>query len=265
MKKDKTENEGAAVAPAAGTAVDRPAALDFSADADQGMELAGQGSYAIPFIGLLQSNSPQVETVEGAKAGLFINTITNEIMRECFVIPCHYVQTFIRWAPRSAGGGYRGEYRPIDVELGKIEGLKSVDGQLTIEDDILRDTRNHYVLVQAANGTWTPAVMSMASTQVKRSKRWMSRIRGIELRTSAGKAYTPPSFAHIYKCTSVKETNDKGSWYSWEIELVKPVDDTELYQKAKVFHDDAMKGAVKVAPPEQESDADGTGPTGGKF
>ena len=64
-----------AVAEAKKTAVAMP--LDFSADAGMGMEGADKSSFAIPFITMLQGLSPQLETVEGAKPGLFINTITN--------------------------------------------------------------------------------------------------------------------------------------------------------------------------------------------
>ncbi len=225
-------------------------AADFAADAGLGMEGADKSSFAIPFIAILQGLSPQLETVEGAKPGLFLNTITNEVFKEVLVVPCAFQRRFLRWAPRSEGGGYKGEYNPVDIETGKIDGVHtSAEGRLMLENDELKDTRNHFVLMQTESGAWQPALLSLSSTQIKKSKKWMSRIQGIELRTAQGKPFNPPSFSHIYKLTSVKEENSKGSWWGVEIEMVEPVGDAELYAKAKAFHNSVASGDVEVAQP----------------
>ena len=75
-------------------------AADFAADAGLGMEGADKSSFAIPFLSILQGLSPQLETVDGAKPGLFINSITNEVFKEVLVIPCAFQRRFLRWAPR---------------------------------------------------------------------------------------------------------------------------------------------------------------------
>ncbi len=240
-----------AVAEAQNTAVGFP--IDFAADAGMGMEGADKNSFAIPFITLLQGLSPQLETVDGAKPGLFINTITNELYKEVLVVPCAYQRRYLRWAPRDQGGGYKGEYNPVDVETGKVAGVtQNAEGRLTLEGDLLNDTRNHFVLVQSESGAWQPALVSLSSTQIKKSKRWMSRIQGIELRAPNGKAFNPPSFSHVYKLKAIKEENSKGSWWGLDIELVEPVQDAELYNKAKEFHASVASGAVEVAPPPAE-------------
>ena len=234
-------------------------AADFAADAGLGMEGADKSSFAIPFIAVLQGLSPQLETVEDAKPGLFINTITNEVFKEVLVVPCAYQRRYLRWAPRAEGGGYKGEYNPVDVETGKIEGVQTnAEGRLMLENDELKDTRNHFVLMQTESGTWQPALLSLSSTQIKKSKRWMSRIQGIELRTAQGKPFNPPSFSHIYKLKTVKEENSKGSWWGLEIELVEPVGDADLYAKAKAFHNSVASGDIEVAPPQQDVEAGGS-------
>jgi hypothetical protein len=237
------------------TKVGLPAAMmtDMMADAGMGLEGADKDSFAIPFLTMLQGLSPQVEEVDGAKPGLMINTITNELFKECYVVPCAYQRRFLRWAPREAGGGFKGDYSPIEVETGKLQGLqKTDDGQLLIEGDQLKDTRNHFVLVYAANGSWQPALLSLSSTQIKKSKRWMSLIQGVEMRTPEGKTFTPPSFSHIYKLTGVKEENSKGSWWGINIELVEPVVDGEIYNKAKEFSKQVLAGEVQVSEPVEE-------------
>lgn len=234
-------------------------AADFAADAGLGMEGADKSSFAIPFLSILQGLSPQLETVDGAKPGLFINSITNEVFKEVLVIPCAFQRRFLRWAPRSEGGGYKGEYNPVDVETGKIANVsQNAEGRLMLENDELKDTRNHFVLMQTESGAWTGALLSLSSTQIKKSKRWMSLILGIEMRNAQGKPFNPPSFSHVYKLSAVKEENSKGSWWGLQVEKVEPVGDAELYAKAKAFHNSVSAGEVEVAPPQADVEAAGS-------
>lgn len=222
----------------------------FVADAGKGTEEADKDSFAIPFLAVLQGLSPQLESVDGARPGMIINTITNELFKECHVIPCYYQRRFLRWAKREDGGGLKGEYSPAEVETGKIEGVeRDVTGRYTIDGDELKDTRSHFVLFKNAAGIWSPALLSLSSTQIKKSKRWMSRIQGIEVRLPDGSTMNPPSFSHIYRVSTCKEENNKGSWYGVNIELDGMVDDAALYQKARAFHDSVSKGEVEVQKP----------------
>ncbi len=234
-------------------------AADFEADAGLGMEGADKSSFAIPFLSILQGLSPQLETVDGAKPGLFINSITNEVFKEVLVIPCAFQRRFLRWAPRSEGGGYKGEYNPVDIETGKIAGVQTnAEGRLMLENDELKDTRNHFVLMQTESGAWTGALLSLSSTQIKKSKRWMALILGIEMRNAQGKPFNPPSFSHVYKLSAAKEENSKGSWWGLQVEKVEPVGDAELYAKAKAFHNSVSAGEVEVAPPQADVEAAGS-------
>lgn len=242
------------VAKRQATAVAVP--INFADDANAGMEEADQSSFAIPFLSILQSGSPQVESVKAAKAGMFINTITEEVAFEVLVIPCSFRRRYIAWEPRDVGGAYKGEYSPTEVELGRVEGLIKEGTQYMVGTAELRDTRNHYVLVQfPENDVWAPAMMSLSSTQVKKSKRWMSRIQGIELRDGSNKTFTPPSFSHIYKLTTDKESNEKGNWHGLTVELVGPVENAELYEKAKAFHGTVVADIVEVAAPTDDRKA----------
>lgn len=241
---------------------------DMASDAGMGMEGADNQSFAIPFLVVLQSNSPQLDELDGAKKGQFLNTVTNELYDEVLAVPCAFQRRYLRWAPRSLGGGYAGEYSPIDVETGKVEGLSKHEGQLLMDvpetgvvydkegkpqHDVLKDTRNHFVLAKTHAGTWRPALISMASTQIKKSKRWMARIQDIELRDANGKAFNPPSFSHIYRLKTVKEENSKGNWMGVVIELVGMVEDAELYARAKDFHKQVVAGNVEIAEPVAEA------------
>lgn len=257
----KKEEAATAVAAAAQTALAVNTAAMFEQDAGMGTEGADKDSFAIPFVSILQPLSPTVaDGKEGHKAGLFINSVTGEVLPEIQIVPVAFQRRYLRWAPREKGGGYKGEFSPIDVETGKVEGLQKGDdnryyigGTNPKENDQLKDTRNHFVLLVRSDGSWTQALISMASTQIKKSKRFLSRIQGIQLRSASGAMFNPPSFSHMYKATSVKESNDQGVWYGWEIDMTGPVQDADLYNAAKAFHAQIVAGKVVVAPPVDET------------
>lgn len=254
-------------------------AIDFSADSGKGMEGADKSAFAIPFLIMLQTNSPQLETVPDAKAGLLMNTITNELYEEIKVVPCSYQRKFIRWAPRSQGGGFKGMYQPEEVETGKLEGCLLHEGTYYMDVpkgaspvdkegkpayDHLADTRGHFVLAQNGEGGWMPALLSLGSTQIKKSKRWMSLISGIEMKDSQGRAFNPPSFSHTYLVTAEKEENAKGSWWGVNITLDGPVVDPQLYRAAKQFYESVREGKVEATPP-PSGEEEGQSTTSGKF
>lgn len=252
--------------------------IDYSNDAGAGMEGADASTFAIPFITILQGLSPQLKTVEGAKPGLFINTITNEMFSEVLVIPCAFRRRFLRWAPNR--GGFKGEYNPLEVETGKVPGMSKHDNMYLMDVpagitavfdpkgrplyDHLADTRMHFVLACTKAGAWQPALVSLASTQIKKSKRWMSRIQGIEMRKPDGSAFNPPSFSHMYALKAIEEKNQQGEWWGYDIHLVGPVEGAELYAKAKAFHASVVAGQVEVAQPQPDAEA-GADNNGGKF
>lgn len=228
--------------------------IDMSDDAGKGLEGADKDSYAIPFLVMLQGLSPQIETVKGATPGQFINTITEELYTEVQIIPCAFQRRFLRWAPRDEGGGFKGGYSPLEVEGGQLDGLtKNEMGQPMIGKDVLRDTRIHYVLVQDASGRWKPAVLSLSSTQIKKSKRLMSLIQGLELEDVDGKVFNPPSFSHMYRLTAVKEQNEKGSWWGIAIEIGDIIVSAPLYAAARQFSEEATAGNIIVSEPQEET------------
>jgi hypothetical protein len=229
-------------------------AMDFSADAGKGNEGADKDCFAIPYLSVLQKMSPQCDEVVGAKAGMLINTITNELFDEVLIIPCAFQRRFLRFVPRDAGGGYKGDYSPIDIELGKIKGVElNDDGFMVIEGDDLVDTRKHFVLVKSKTGNWFPALFSLSGTKVKKSKSWMALINGLELKTVNGRPYTPPSYSHIYSVATVKEENDKGKWFNVAIMLEEVISDAVLYAKAKAFNKASVAGDVEENEPESQT------------
>ena len=238
----------------------------FAADAGQGMEGAGQESFAIPFLAVLQKGSPQVDEasgqmIEGAKAGMFFENVTNRMYdgkSGVKIVPCAYRRVFLRWGPRSGeGAGFKGELTADVVAAMRAEGkIVDLDGKLfvplpdgTVNDkkcDRISDTRNHYVLlIDESTGAWTQALLSLTSTQIKKSKMLMSALASVKLKGQAG-LYTPPTFANVVLARTIPEANDKGTWHGVKFEIAGLVDRTEVYVAAKAFHASAASGAVEA-------------------
>lgn len=71
--------------------------IDYAADAGAGLEGTDRDSFAIPFLTVLQPTSPQLETIEGAKAGGLINTVTNTLYADgVTIIPCSFQRRWVR-------------------------------------------------------------------------------------------------------------------------------------------------------------------------
>lgn len=239
---------------------------DFAADAGAGMEGATSESFAIPFVGVLQKTSPQVDEadgayVEGAKAGMFFENVTGNLLdgkSGITIVPCAYRRVFLRWGPRNGeGAGFKGEMLPEVVAQMRADGkIVDLDGKLFFpladgsvnkdKCDRVADTRNHYVLlVDEKTGVWTQALMSLTSTQIKKSKMLMSALASVKLQGPTG-MYTPPTFANNVKATTIPESNDKGTWHGVKFELVGRVARPEIYAAAKAFHASVAKGTVEV-------------------
>lgn len=226
-------------------------AINFYEDAGKGTENLDKDSVAIPFLAVLQGLSPQIESVAGAKPGLIINTVTNEMFNEIRLIPCAFQRKFLKWVPRTAGGGFKGELDVVEYEKLKISG-KIVEKQTEkgsivemLGNDEVKDTRIHFVLCER-DGILTPAVLSLGSTQIKVSKRLMAMISGIQIKGPNGKPFNPPSFSHIYRFGTEKVSNEKGTWYIFKIIGSDPISDPYLYGEAKKFNAQVMSGAAVV-------------------
>lgn len=231
-----------------------PALAETFEQFDQmGFETATADSYAIPFLAILQSNSPQVKKssgkyIQGAAEGMLLNTVQNTVIdgeEGVLVIPCAYRQGFVEWVPRDSGGGFVTEYAPHEAPRTE----RDEDNRDVLPNgNELMDTRYHSVLLLNEDGTCSPIVIAMTRTQVKKSKRWMSLMQDIKFPKADGSGtYTPPMFSHVYRLRTVPEQKDEYSWYNWEVEKVELIEDGAIVAQAKKFHDAIMAGEVREA------------------
>jgi hypothetical protein len=74
---------------------------------------------------------------------------------------------------------------------------------------------------------------------------------GLKMQGKSG-LFTPPTYSHIYKLSTVQMSNDKGTWFGWDVSKVGPVTDKGIYDMAKSFAESVGKGEIEAKPEAQE-------------
>jgi hypothetical protein len=220
----------------------------FEADANQGAQNISQEDLALPFLKILGQLSPEVNErdgkyVEGAKPGKIINTVTNELFDEICVVWEKEKRQYIEWQDRGTSGG-----APVAIHDAGSDIVSQTTRDKSYKDRLpngnyLENTANHFVLV--VNDTPSTALISMKSTQLKVSRKWNSLMMGIKLQGKNG-LFTPPTYSHIYNLSTVQMSNDKGTWFGWEVEKMGPVKDKAMYEMAKSFAQSVGQDEVQV-------------------
>jgi hypothetical protein len=238
----------------------------YEEEANQGFEGADQESYAIPFLSIVQSLSPQRDKkdgayIEGAEEGNIFNSATEDLWdaedgkEPLRVIPVHFKRSFVEWAPRDSGGGFITEHTVADgKDLLKSCTRNDKNQDVLPNGNYLVDTRTHYVLIVHDDGSAEPAVINMASTQMKKSRRWMTVMNNLKMKGSGGRLFTPPMYSHYYDLFTTQESNDKGRWHGWSFKNAGVVDNEEHFAAAKGFRDAIVQGSVKE---QRDGGADG--------
>ena len=223
----------------------------FEEDAAKGLGKIGQEDLALPFLKILGQLSPEVNKrdgkyVEGAEPGMIFNSVTGDLydgVKGIDVIPCFYKLEYIEWKDRGEGPG-----APVAIYDSSSDIMSKTKADASYKDRLpngnyIEKTASHFVIVTGDSPS--TALISMKSTQLKISRKWNSMMSGIKLKGKNG-LYTPASFSHIYKLKTTQMSNDKGTWFGWEVSKVGPITDASLYQQAKSFSESISKGAVKA-------------------
>ena len=236
--------------------------MSFEDDASIDTGVIDKDSIAIPYIQLLQTLSPQIKKgdkkLEGAEEGMFFNSVTEEVADSIRIVPCFYERLYNKWKSRETGGGFLGPISMADSEKELALTERDERGRhiyLDNKDEMLIDTRNHYVLVEMSEGNWSKAVISLSSTGIKVSKKWIAHYNSIKLDGGNGK-FNPPCFSHMYDVTQVLDSKGDQSWYAWRILNPIIIEDESVYYEARQFAQMVSDGAVEVANPVAEEPED---------
>ena len=228
--------------------------LNIEQFADAGFENVDSKSLALPFLKVLGQLSPQVtqgdsQFIPEARAGMIYNTVTDELFdgaKGITVVPCYYKLEYIEWKDRE-----KGAVAPVNVYSSDSDIMSKTtrgdDGKDRLENgNYIEETASHYVLIVEPEKTST-ALLTMKSTQRKKSKKWNSMMMSLRQKRKSGAGFFKPApFTQKYSLKTVLEKNNLGSWFGWEIEHVGGVDSEEVMKAAFDFYESCKKGAVRV-------------------
>jgi len=233
-------------------------ALIDQGDVGAGNENLTTSDIAIPYIGILQALSPQVtkgapEYIKGAEPGFFfqnVNLITwNPEEAPLMIVPCAFDRVVNEWVPRDSGGGLVGVH-PVNTPLLR-EAKPNDKGIPTLPNgNNLIDTATHYVLyLSPMTDRYEPAVISMKSTALKKSRLWNSLLTQ---QVIPGTDRPAPRWLYQWEFRTAMETKNENRWFNFEITRGEVVN-KETYMAAKKMYESWKAGGVK-APAEGQSD-----------
>ena len=220
----------------------------FEADANQGAQNIAQEDLALPFLKILGQLSPEVNKrdskyVEGAEPGKIINTVTNQLFDSLQVVPVFYKRQYIEWQDRGTSTGAPVAIHEADSDIvSQTTRGKDYKDRLA-NGNYLENTASHFVLTVGDNPS--TALISMKSTQLKVSRKWNSMMMGIKMQGKNG-LFTPPTYSHIYNLSTVQMSNDKGTWFGWDVSKAGPVTDKSIYDMSKAFAESVGKGEIQA-------------------
>ena len=180
-----------------------------------GFEGVGFDSFANQYLRIAQPTSPQLledsdDYIDGIKPGFFFNDLTKKVYGKTVkLIVFKYERMFLEWADEN--GGLRGQYTQDEVIqlTGKTNffNLRNPETQNEIDE-----THNYFCLVTSDMNAG-PIILSLSSSGIKHSKKWMSTASMIKIKNADGSLKRAPLYASVYEIETLMNKNDQGQWY----------------------------------------------------
>lgn len=259
-KKEIEKKDELATIPQGGELLTSEFLAELQGDSGKGFENVSMRDVAIPFLAILQSNSPQVKKgparIDGAEEGHIFHTVRQTAFdptsKPMFVIPCGFQKRWVEWIDRDSGGGFVASHADDSI-LSKC--TKNDKGKMVLGNgNLVVETAYHYVIFVDEFGNSEQAVIGMASTSLKKSRRWMSQLMSLQIENN-GRKFNPPMYSHVWSLGTIMETKDSNSWFGWDIKNPMLIADPVLYHKARDFYKVINETGFEVSPSTQEPEA----------
>tara|TARA_B100001769_G_scaffold272789_1_gene267792 strand:- start:1280 stop:2053 length:774 start_codon:yes stop_codon:yes gene_type:complete len=223
----------------------------FEEDSSEYQENLTADDQSIPFLKIAAKADEEI----GAKEGDAFNSVTGVVYSketDIKIVPVYFEPAWIEWAPRGQGSGGPVNIFKSEKDAPKTERNEDYKDMIVGGNgNYIEYTHQHYCLIIDTDSmTTTSALVSMKSTQLKKSKKLNTMVLSQVLQGSKG-PFNPPRFAYIYNFKTIQESNNKGDWHGWSISLDRMLnmdDDTEMgiYATAKMFRNAIAAGDVEV-------------------
>lgn len=187
-----------------------------------GMEHVTADDLLIPRLVILQGLSPQVTRGQSSfDENARVGDIYDAGMQQCFsngvnFLPVYYAKKYLEWAPKTSGKGLQGKHdESILKQCHTDEDGKHVlpNGNYVVE------TAELYGFNMISEDYWRRSFVPFTSTQLKKARRLMTLAMEMRRTRPDGSQYVPPLFYRTYNLTTVPESNNKGNWMGWKIDI----------------------------------------------
>ena len=197
----------------------------------------------IPFVRILQSNSPELEEggvkyIPNAKAGQFINTASKQLFSKLIFIPCARDHKYLEYIPRAIGGGFVGVRKPDDDVVVMLRAKQGRFGKLSYNvtkrdntgqaldgTEIVESFELYGIFIDPETNAKFRGIASFSSTQISKYSSFLDRADNFEYALADGSIVKPPLYAHKWLMTTGNEKNKKGSFKGYVIGLLAKKED----------------------------------------
>ena len=224
--------------------------------AGTGLDTITTDDIATPRLKVLAALSPEIEEIEGAKAGMILNSVSKKAYSGqdgIKVVVCGYDKVWLEWTDRGKGSS-----APVNIFSPKDKPTNAVrgdDGKFRLENgNYLEECANFYVLLLNGGVAPEPAIISMKATQLKAARSWAYSLKNEFIQNpTSKKLFLAPSWYRVYNLTTTKQQNDKGSWYGWVVNKDEFLNHEGTFDMAANFNESVRGGKVT---PKYDDEAD---------
>lgn len=242
--------------------------VDYGDYAGAGIDDIGMEERLVPLFRILQPLSPQCDEQSptynpDAKPGMIVNSVTGELYdgrKGVEVVAVKRQHDYLEYTSREHGGGFHGFWKPHDEVVQKLRAKHGAFGKLPLPaeeahesnpNNELVETYSLFVNLTGEDGITVNGMIPFTSTQIKKYKAFTTKLLGIADRFPRGKA--PPMFAFKWLFQTQPESNKKGKFYGWRINLAggsletaKLAPNSEEYLSARRFYEMIESGAARA-------------------
>lgn len=243
----------------------------YEEHAGAGINELDSSDKSIPFLKIIEKGSPEMEEGIGAQPGMLINTATKKLYDSVRFVPACREHAYVEWVPVDNGGGLVASYpstAPISVWAKSQRGkVKLKNGNDLVETFYLFGT------IVEDDGNAAPAVIAFTSTRIATYKTITNKASALMMNGSNGRKFNPPWFAHAWRITTKKETDDKKrTWFTFVADfdstdkaaagaLLAP--DSPAFQMGVLLVKQKSDGTLKMADEAHTGPEPDTGTSGG--
>tara|TARA_R110000765_G_scaffold10164_4_gene31778 strand:+ start:2550 stop:3386 length:837 start_codon:yes stop_codon:yes gene_type:complete len=258
LKKENEMSKEKQVAEKQSTEIAEASSIDsfLAENAGAGTQNFTKDDLALPFLRSLDEGAAMLDTLDGAEAGDMYNSVTLEVYKKDVgikVIPCFYQKEYIEWAPIGTGSGAPiNIYKTLDEAPKTERNHENKDLIVGGGGNYIETTAQHYVLLVTEESA-SPALISLKSTQLKKSRMWNTLTATAPPIQTANGTAPAPIFTYYYQLSTGAESNLKGRWSGWKILRGEKVDVLAHLKAAHSLATSFEKGEVSIKREQSES------------